>query len=81
MPCFECFTATFKDHLVGEEIVADYLLYLLNKNQEFGYVSALGLETPTDNIHELMIHIAVQRNLRLKIRDSQGISISKTCDF
>jgi len=64
--------ATFKDHLVGEEIVADYLLYLLNKNQEFGYVSALGLETPTDNIHELMIHIAVQRNLRLKIRDSQG---------
>ena len=72
---FYILTATFKDHLVGEEVVADYLLYLLNKNQEFGYVSALGLETPIDNIHELMIHIAVQRNLRLRIRDSQGIPV------
>lgn len=64
--------ASFKDHLVGEEVVVDYLLYWLNKNDEFGYVSSLGLEAPNDNTMEVLFHIAVQRNLRKKMRQVEG---------
>ena len=66
------YIASFKDHLVGEETVADYLLYWLNKNEEFYYVSSLGLTAPNDNITEVLLHIAVQRNLRRKIRHVEG---------
>lgn len=51
----------------------DYLLYWLNKNDEFGYVSSLGLEAPNDNTMEVLFHIAVQRNLRKKMRQVEGI--------
>lgn len=66
--------ATFKDHLVGEETVADYLLYWLNKNEEFGYVAALELPAPTDNVTELLFQVAVKRDLRKRIRDVDGNS-------
>lgn len=65
-------TASFKDHLVGEDFVANYLLYWLNRNEEFDYVAALGLSQPTDNIHEILLHIASQRNCFHKIRLSDG---------
>ncbi|XP_046464460.1 mitochondrial GTPase 1-like [Daphnia pulex] len=64
--------ASFKDHLVGEESVVDYLLFWLNKNEEFGYVDSLGLEAPTDNVTELLFYMCVQRNLRRKIRHVDG---------
>lgn len=64
--------ASFKDHLVGEDFVANYLLYWLNRNEEFDYVAALGLSQPTDNIHEILLHIASQRNCFHKIRLSDG---------
>ncbi|NXO60900.1 MTG1 GTPase, partial [Aramus guarauna] len=32
-----------RDHLVGEDIMADYLLYTLNKRQQFRYVQRYGL--------------------------------------
>ena len=63
--------ATFKDHLVGETTVADYLLFRLNKNEEFGYVQA-----PTDDINQVLVHIAIERNLKLKIRNAvDGMSL------
>ncbi|KAG5671511.1 hypothetical protein PVAND_001705 [Polypedilum vanderplanki] len=40
----------FQDHLVGEENIADYLLYWLNKNQNYSYVEMMGLSEPTDDI-------------------------------
>ena len=58
--------------MVGEEIVADYLLYWLNKNEEFDYVSALGLSSPTDDIKQVLLEIASQRNLYLKTRHFDG---------
>ena len=58
--------------MVGEEIVADYLLYWLNKNEEFDYVSALGLSSPTDDIRHVLLEIASQRNLYLKTRHFDG---------
>lgn len=66
------FTASFKDHLVGQETVADYLLYWFNKNEEFGYVSALELDAPTDNVMELLLKISIRHNLRKKIRHVEG---------
>lgn len=30
------FSGAIRDHLVGEDIMADYLLYTLNKQQQFG---------------------------------------------
>lgn len=40
----------FQDHLVGEENIADYLLYWLNSKENFSYVEAMGLAEPTDDI-------------------------------
>lgn len=65
-------SASFKDHLVGPELVADYLLFRLNKSEEFGYVTSLGLQSPTDCIHEVLLHIAAEKNARKRIRDSDG---------
>ena len=32
---FHFTTGCFKDHLVGEDLIADYLLYILNKTKNF----------------------------------------------
>lgn len=53
--------------------MADYLLYRLNKNEEFGYVSALDLSAPSDDINQILLHVAIQKNLKLRIRDSEGM--------
>lgn len=42
--------ACFKDDIVGETNIADYLLYWMNKNGNFNYVEFLGLNEPTDDI-------------------------------
>lgn len=44
-----------QDHLVGQDIIADYLLYWLNKNERYDYVKLMGLENPTDNIGEVLL--------------------------
>ena len=45
----------FQDHLVGEDLIADYLLFWMNKNKNYLYLEALGLHEPTDDImHALM---------------------------
>lgn len=44
-----------QDHLVGETVIADYMLYWLNKNKYFAYVDWLKLDGPTDNIQDLLI--------------------------
>ncbi|KAL8441620.1 hypothetical protein Emag_007021 [Eimeria magna] len=38
------------ERLAGEERVADFLLFYLNKHQQFHYVEALGLSEPTNDI-------------------------------
>ncbi|CDJ63114.1 GTPase domain-containing protein, putative [Eimeria necatrix] len=45
------------EHLIGEELAADYLLFQLNKNRQFGYVQVLGLNGPTNDIYEVSRHI------------------------
>lgn len=61
--------ATIEDHLVGERIIADYILYWLNKHEYFGYVKYFELDKPNDNILEVLAHICRTKNQTLKIRD------------
>ncbi|RAW19880.1 hypothetical protein PC110_g23678 [Phytophthora cactorum] len=46
-------TGAIKDDVVGTELIADYMLFLLNQMKSTRYVDALKLPGPTDNIGEL----------------------------
>ncbi|XP_006813561.1 mitochondrial ribosome-associated GTPase 1-like [Saccoglossus kowalevskii] len=50
--------ATLHDHHIGCDVVADYLLFWLNKHSKFEYVEEFELEEPTDDIIFLMTHLA-----------------------
>ena len=49
---------TLPDHLVGEESIVDYMLYVLNKKKNFAYVSELNLDTPFDNVNKFLHAVA-----------------------
>ncbi|XP_012266731.2 mitochondrial GTPase 1 [Athalia rosae] len=57
-----------QDHLVGPDVIADYLLYWLNKNRRFEYVDKLGLSDPCDDILEVLTLSAVKLQKTKKIR-------------
>lgn len=61
--------ATLHDHLIGERIIVDYLLYWLNKQQNFNYVDIFQMEKPTDNILEVLEHICTVFKKTIRIRD------------
>lgn len=52
----------FKDHIVGEELIADYLLYTLNREKRFEYVETFGLTDPSDNVNFVMRQLANNLN-------------------
>ncbi|GIX63431.1 GTP binding protein 7 isoform 2 family protein, putative [Babesia caballi] len=63
MPCPEvnlklAALGCLNDHSAGEDYIADYILYTLNRRHMFDYVEVLGLPGPTDDIKEVMEHIA-----------------------
>ncbi|NWT62269.1 MTG1 GTPase, partial [Erythrocercus mccallii] len=62
------------DHLVGEDVMADYLLYTLNKQQQFGYVRRYRLGQPCDHIEPLLKHVALTqgRTQRVKVLTGTG---------
>jgi len=64
--------ACLQDHLVGVEIIADYLLYWLNKNSHFRYVEVMGLEEPTDNIGTVLTKGAVNLGKTKRLRNVDG---------
>ncbi|RZC41087.1 MMR HSR1 and/or FeoB N domain containing protein [Asbolus verrucosus] len=68
---------TIQDHLVGETIIADYLLYWLNKNGHFSYMDVFQLEKATDNILDVLTQISVKHNKMLKIRDATNNYVYK----
>ncbi|NWX38600.1 MTG1 GTPase, partial [Notiomystis cincta] len=55
------------DHLVGEDVMADYLLYTLNKQQQFGYVQRYGLGQACDHIETLLKHVALAQGRTQKV--------------
>lgn len=61
--------ASFKDDIVGEENIADYLLFWLNKHGNFSYVDYLGLKEPTDDIYLALLSCAKLLNKTVRIKN------------
>ena len=57
------------DHLVGEENLVDYLLYWLNKRENFSYVSVFGLDEPVDNVMVFLTKVALNSKKMLRVKD------------
>ncbi|NXK40404.1 MTG1 GTPase, partial [Piprites chloris] len=55
------------DHMVGEDVMADYLLYTLNKQQQFGYVQRYGLDEPCDHIEPVLKRVALAQGRTQKV--------------
>lgn len=64
--------STMQDHLIGVQIIADYLLFYLNKQSNDRYVEYLGLEAPTDNITELLVLTAAKLKKVMKKKSPDG---------
>ncbi|KAG7262820.1 hypothetical protein CRUP_018544 [Coryphaenoides rupestris] len=64
---------TILDHLVGEDVIADYLLYSLNRLQEFSYVERYGLEGPSDDIQHVLKRIAVKLGKTQRVKAITGV--------
>ncbi|XP_054585101.1 mitochondrial ribosome-associated GTPase 1 [Eptesicus fuscus] len=60
---------TVLDHLVGEETMADYLLYTLNRHQRFGYVQHYGLGEACDDVASVLKRVAI------KLRKTQKVKV------
>lgn len=61
--------ATIQDHLVGERIIADYLLFWLNLHKYFNYVKYFNLKEASDNILEVLAQISLNSKKTLKVRN------------
>lgn len=66
-----------QDHLVGPEVLADYLLFWMNKHKKFQYVEILGLKEPTDNILYVLTYIAAKLKKTIKLKNYDGRIIMK----
>ena len=71
----------FQDHLVGEDNIADYILYWLNKNGNFHYVDEMGLDGPTDDITHLLLAGANKLGKTLKVRNLANSSFEVKPNF
>ncbi|NXT69291.1 MTG1 GTPase, partial [Chaetops frenatus] len=60
------------DHLVGEDVMADYLLYTLNKQQQFRYVQHYRLGQACDHIEPLLKHVALSQGCTQKVKVLTG---------
>ncbi|XP_033324417.2 mitochondrial GTPase 1 isoform X1 [Megalopta genalis] len=66
-----------QDHLVGPDILADYLLFWINKNKRFEYINKLGLPNPCDDIMYVLTFIAAKQRKTIKVKNYDGSSIVK----
>ncbi|KAM4592201.1 mitochondrial ribosome-associated GTPase 1 isoform 1-T1 [Odontesthes bonariensis] len=64
---------TILDHLVGEDIMADYLLYSLNRLGKFSYVEKYNLQAPSDDIQHVLKHIAVNLRKTQRVKAITGV--------
>nr|XP_004669687.1 mitochondrial ribosome-associated GTPase 1 [Jaculus jaculus] len=63
---------TVLDHLVGEEAIADYLLYTLNRHKLFGYVQHYGLSNACDDVQHVLKSVAVKLGKTRKVKVLTG---------
>ncbi|CAH2321627.1 mitochondrial ribosome-associated GTPase 1 [Pelobates cultripes] len=64
---------TILDHLVGEDIMADYLLYTLNQKEQYRYVEKYGLDGPCPDIESLLKKIALKLGKTQKVKALTGV--------
>ncbi|KAG1927122.1 mitochondrial ribosome-associated GTPase 1 isoform X2 [Pimephales promelas] len=64
---------TILDHLVGEDIIADYLLFSLNRLERFSYVERYNLEEPCDDIQHVLKCIAVKLGKTKRVKAITGV--------
>ncbi|KAL0964156.1 hypothetical protein UPYG_G00319960 [Umbra pygmaea] len=64
---------TILDHLVGEDIIADYLLFSLNRLEKYGYVDRYDLGEPSDDIQQVLKHIAVKLGKTQRVKAITGV--------
>ncbi|XP_022231617.2 mitochondrial GTPase 1 [Drosophila obscura] len=61
------------DHIVGEDLIADYLLYWLNKHRRYEYVEKLSLSSgPNDNISAVLAEYAHAQGLFHRVKQYDG---------
>ncbi|XP_074010361.1 mitochondrial ribosome-associated GTPase 1 isoform X3 [Numenius arquata] len=65
-------TGAIRDHLVGEDVMADYLLYTLNKQQQFRYVQHYGLARACNTIEPVLKCVALARGRTQKVKVLTG---------
>uniref|UniRef100_A0A0E9W9Z2 Uncharacterized protein n=1 Tax=Anguilla anguilla TaxID=7936 RepID=A0A0E9W9Z2_ANGAN len=59
--------------LVGEDIMADYLLYSLNRLEKFSYVDQYDLGEPSDDIQHVLKRIAVKLGKTQRVKAITGV--------
>ncbi|XP_034465430.1 mitochondrial ribosome-associated GTPase 1 [Hippoglossus hippoglossus] len=64
---------TILDHLVGEDVIADYLLYSLNRQEKFSYVEKYSLPEPSDDIQHVLKRIAVKLRKTQRVKAITGV--------
>ncbi|XP_008427963.1 mitochondrial ribosome-associated GTPase 1 isoform X2 [Poecilia reticulata] len=64
---------TILDHLVGEDVIADYLLFSLNRLRKFGYVEKYDLQEPSDDIQHVLKRIAVKLGKTQRVKAITGV--------
>jgi len=61
------------DHIVGEDLIADYLLYWLNSHRRYDYVEKLKLSSgPSDNISAVLAEYSHREELFHKVKQYDG---------
>lgn len=71
----------FQDHLVGEDLIADYLLYWLNKNEYYPYVDVMGLDDPTDDITLVLLAGANKLGKTVQVKNVETNTIDTRPDL
>ncbi|XP_025896469.1 mitochondrial ribosome-associated GTPase 1 [Nothoprocta perdicaria] len=72
-----------RDHLVGEDVMADYLLYTLNRQRQFSYVQRYGLPEACDDIEQVLkrVALALGRTHKVKVLTGTGNVNVTTLDY
>ncbi|XP_072172826.1 mitochondrial ribosome-associated GTPase 1-like [Diadema setosum] len=63
---------TLQDHMVGMDMIADYILFTLNSMQKFDYVDVYSLSEPCDNIDSVLRDVAIKFGKTRKLRTYEG---------
>ncbi|XP_038048614.1 mitochondrial ribosome-associated GTPase 1-like [Patiria miniata] len=63
---------TLQDHAVGTDIIADYLLYVLNRYNHNRYVEFYELGGPSDDIMDVLTQIAKKLNKITRMKTAEG---------